>query len=179
LPGFHRADGYAKSVPLCAMSLLARDPAWIPRLITLLNHPAYVVRVYAAKALGELRAEGAVEPIAKVLRDGYPFEDAIEHDSGKHGPDISRFVRWKGYLAMSLGNIGSERAREVLEQLVVDSQAPRDIRVGAAIGLGTVADRRSRGALTEASRQDIVRAVRQTARHALHEIDVAQQGSQP
>ncbi len=178
-PGFHRADGYAKSIPLCAMSLLVRDQAWAPRLIKLLDHPAYVVRVYAARALGQLRAEAAVEPIARILRDGYPFDDAIQQDSGKHGAQISRFVRWKGYLAMSLGSIGSDRAREVLQRLVVDSRAPRDIRLGAAVGLGRIADERSRDALATASKQDIIRWVRRTARRSLHEIDLAKQSLQP
>ena len=171
-PGFHRADGDAKSTPLCAMAHLVQDPGLTPRLIELLDHPAYVVRVYAAKALAKLRAQQAAEPIGEILRAGYPFEDAAHQVSGKHGPKISRFVRWKGYLAMSLGEIGGDRAREILEELVIDESLSRDVRMGAAVGLGTIADERSRDSLTRATEQDVVRWIRETARRSLREIEL-------
>ncbi len=171
-PGFHRADGYAKSIPLCAMSHMVRDPALAERLIPLLDHPAYVVRVYVAAALGRLRATQAVEPIAKILREGYPFADPVAQDSGKHGPKTSRFVRWKAYLAMALGHIGDDAARKTLEALVVDPAAPRDIRFGATVGLGVIASEKSRDALTKAANGDLVRWIRESAQRALHEIEI-------
>ena len=171
-PGFHRADGYAKSTPLCAMAHLVQDPALTPRLIKLLDHPAYVVRVYAGKALAKLRAQQAVEPIGEILRAGYLFEDATHQVSGKHGPEISRFVRWKGYLAMALGEIGGDRAREILEDLVVDESVPRDVRMGAAVGLGIIADERSCDPLIRATEQDVVRWIREMARRSLREIEL-------
>jgi HEAT repeat protein len=171
-PGFHRADSDAKAIPLCAMSHLVRDPQLTPRLIKLLDHPAYVVRVYAAQALATLRATEAVGPIVEILRSGYAFDDATHQASGKHGHEISRFVRWKGFLAMALGRIGGEKAREALESLVVDPAVPRDIRMGAAVGLGILADPRSRGPLTRAANEDLVRWIRKTARRSLEEIDV-------
>jgi HEAT repeat protein len=171
-PGFHRADGYAQSTALSAMSHLVRDTAHVPRLINLLDHPAYVVRVYAGKALGNLQARPAVEPIAEILGAGYPFDDATHQASGKHGPEISRFVRWKGYLAMALGRIGGDQAREVLEELAVDASAPRDLRFGAVVGLGSVGDEQSRAALIRVAEEDTVRWIRQSARRSLREIEL-------
>lgn len=171
-PGFHRADGYAHAIPLCAMSHLIRDQGLVPRLIALLDHPAYVVRVYVATALGRLRATRAVAPITAMLREGYPFGDATSQVSGKHGSKISRFVRWKGYLAMALGDIGDDAARRVLEAMLADASAHRDIRYGAAVGLGRIASPQSRDALMNAARHDLVRWIRQQAAWALQEIDL-------
>ncbi len=174
-PGFRRAGGHAKSIPLCAMSHLVRDPTLIWRLIALLDHPAHVVRVYAATALGRLGAPRAVGPITAILREGYPFSDVTSPVSGKHSPAYGRRVRWKGYLAMALGRIGSDAAREALEQLVVDSSVPRDIRFGAAVGLGMIGSEKSLDALTEAKRNDLVRWIRETAGQSLREIAIRQQ----
>jgi HEAT repeat protein len=130
--------------------------AWAPRLAALLEHPALVVRVYAGTALARLRAPRSVPDLDHLLRQGYPFPDAATQASGKHGAEVSATVRWKGYLAMALGWEGSPAARQALEALVIDPEAPRDIRFGAAVGLRRIADPLSRPALERAVQGELV-----------------------
>ncbi len=171
-PGFQRADGYAESLPLAALPYLAVDSRLAPRLLPLLEHPALVVRVYAGMALARLRSPEAVAAMVKILKEGYPFPDAATQASGKHGPEVSGTVRWKGYLAMALGWDGSEAARQSLEALAGDPQASRDVRFGAAVGLRRIADPRSRPALERARAAEIVWWISEEVERALEEIEL-------
>ena len=171
-PGFHRADGYAQAQPLAALPHLVVDPALAPRLVALLGHPALVVRVYAGTALAKLQVPAAARTIVPLLHSGYPFPESATQASGKHGPRVSGSVRWKGYLAMALGWDRSDTARQALEALLVDAAVPRDIRFGAAVGLGRSADRRSKPALVRARQADVVWWIRAETGRALRTIAI-------
>lgn len=178
-PGFHRADTQAESMPLAVLPHLAVDPQLAPRLLPLLKHPALVVRVYSGTALARLRSPEAVAAMVEILKEGYPFPDAATQASGKHGPEVSGTVRWKGYLAMALGWDGSETARQALEALAGDPQAPRDVRFGAAVGLRRIADPRSRPALERARRAEVVWWISEEVERAQEEIALKEKIAKP
>lgn len=63
-PGFVRNDGGTVAQPLAALPHIIRDQRFVPRLVSLLHHPAYIVRIYAAESLAALGAEEGVKPIS-------------------------------------------------------------------------------------------------------------------
>jgi HEAT repeat protein len=168
-PGFVRNDGVTTSQPLTALSLVADDPALIPRLIPLLRHPAYVPRIYVAMTLANLNAVEALPDMVELVREGYPFSDAATLVSGKHF-DLSQSVRWRGFLCMALGRLGGEQARQVLESLATDADEFRDIRYGAVVGLGMIASPESLPALNRVAEQDLLWMIRDAARTAIQDI---------
>ncbi|HOD83800.1 MAG: PBS lyase HEAT-like repeat protein [Planctomycetes bacterium ADurb.Bin126] len=168
-PGFVRNDGRTVAQPLAALPHIIRDRRFVPRLIALLNHPAYIVRIYAAEALGSLHAEEAVEPILKAIRQPYAFVDEAIHASGKHFGD-SRYVRWHGYLCIALGKLGGEAARTALEELAQSADSTRDVRYGSVVGLRFLGSPKSLPALEKVAAADIVWNIRQTAQEAAEEI---------
>lgn len=172
-PGFVRNDGRTVAQPLAALPHIVRDRRFIPRLIALLEHPAYIVRIYAAEALGALHAQEAVEPILKVVRQPYGFVDEAIHVSGKHFGD-SRFVRWRGYLCIALGKLGGEPARAALEELALGPEVPRDVRYGSIVALRFLCSPKSLPALEKAAAGDIVWTIRQTAQEAVEDIRLRQ-----
>jgi len=175
MPGFVRNDGLTTSQPMCAMSQLVSDRTLAPRLIPLLQHPAFVARVYAAVALGRLGAVEAVPAITEVIHQGYPFADAVTAVSGKHFQD-SQTVRWKGFLCMALGRIGGEDARLVLERMATDPDEYRDIRYGAVVGLGFIGSPESLPALRKVAADDIIWCTQVEARDVAHRIELAEKG---
>ena len=170
-PGFVRNDGVTTSQPLTALSLVADDPALAERLIPLLRHPAFVPRIYVAMTLANLKAVEALPEIAELIREGYPFSDAATLASGKHF-DQSQSVRWRGFLCMALGRLGTEEARQVLETLAADPDQFRDIRYGAVVGLGIIASPESLPVLSRVAEQDLLWMVRDAARTAIDEIQI-------
>ncbi|NQT16998.1 MAG: HEAT repeat domain-containing protein, partial [Planctomycetes bacterium] len=173
-PGFVRSDGTTVAQPLAALPHIITDRRFIPRLIALLEHPAYIVRIYSAEGLAALEAEEAVEPILNVLRTPYPFPDPTSQASGKHF-DRSRFVRWRGYVAIALGKLGGEAARQGLETLAADPASYRDIRYGSVVGLRFLGSAKSLSVLEQVAAEDIIREVRMEALAAVEEIQLAEQ----
>jgi len=173
-PGFVRGDGMTVAQPLAALPHIITDRRFIPRLIALLDHPAYIVRIYAAEGLAALEAEEAVEPILDVLRTPYPFPDPTSQVSGKHF-DKSQFVRWRGYLAIALGKLGGEASRLGLETLAADPTSYRDIRYGSVVGLRFLGSPKSVPMLEQVAGVDIIREVRLEALAAVEEIGLAEQ----
>ena len=173
-PGFVRMDGKTVAQPLAALPHIIRDRAFAPRLIALLNHPAFIVRIYAAESLASLHEPSAVEPILKVVRQPYPFVDESTAVSGKHFGD-SQIVRWRGYLCIALGKLGSEPGRLALEEIALDANAFRDLRYGSVVGLGFLGSPKSLPALEQVAARDIVWNIRQTARQAMEDIRLADQ----
>ena len=170
-PGFVRNDGLTTSQPMCAMSHLVRDRRLAPRLIPLLQHPAFIARVYAAMALGRLRAVEAIPAIVDVIDEGYPFADAVTLTSGKHF-GMSQTVRWRSFLCMALGRIGGERARRELERLCSDADEYRDIRYGAVVGLGFIGSPDSLPVLQQVAHDDIIWRIRVEADDVAHRIEI-------
>lgn len=170
-PGFVRGDGTTTSQPVAAMCYTAEDPKLTERLIPLLRHPAYVVRVYIALTLGRLNAQDAVPEITAIIREGYDFSDSVAQASGKHF-EKSQTVRWRGFLCMALGRIGNNEARLTLENIVTDSTQPRDVRYGAVVGLDLVNSARSLPALQCVASEDIIWMIRDEARQAVNRIQL-------
>ena len=171
-PGFVRSDGLTVAQPLAALPHIIRDRRFAPRLIALLDHPAFLVRIYAAEALAALKAPEGVEPILKVVRTPYGFPDPTNQVSGKHF-DRSRFVRWRGYLCIALGKLGGETARTNLEALADDPASYRDIRYGSVVGLRFLRSPKSLPVLERIVRRDIIWEVRREARAAVRDIELA------
>jgi HEAT repeat protein len=175
-PGFVRSDGVTTSQPLTALYLVARDRALIPRLIPLLQHPAYVPRIYVAMTLAKLEAAEALPVLREIVRAGYAFSDAATQASGKHF-DHSQNVRWRGFLCMAIGRLGGEDARQTLETFAMggDDQF-RDIRYGAVVGLRWIGSPQSLPVLKRVAEQDPIWMVRDAAQRAIAEIEVQMQG---
>ena len=173
-PGFVREDGLTGAQPLAALPHIARDPKLAGRLIALLDHKAFIVRIYAAMTLASLHAEPAVPAILKTIRTPYGFVDATTAASGKHFKH-SQIVRWRGYLCMALGRLGGEQARRALEQIALDPASFRDLRYGSTVGLTFLASPKSLPALRRVATEDIIWSIRQTAQKAIAEIELALQ----
>ncbi len=172
--GFVREDGLTVAQPLAALPHITRDKKFIPRLIALLKHRAFIVRIYAAMTLASLRAEPAVPAILQAIRTPYGFVDATTITSGKHFKQ-SQIVRWRGYLCMALGRLGGEQARVALEKIALDPTSFRDLRYGSTVGLQFLASPKSLPALRRIAKEDIIWAIRQTASEAVTDIELAQQ----
>jgi len=173
-PGFVRNDGLTTSQPMCAMSHLVRDRRLAPRLVPLVQHPAFVARVYAAMALGRLRAVEALPQIVDALDEGYPFADPVTLVSGKHFGE-SQSVRWRGFLCMALGRMGGEGARIELERLAADPDEYRDIRYGAVVGLGFIGSPESLPCLRQVARDDLIWRIRVEAEDVITRIERQQE----
>jgi HEAT repeat protein len=173
-PGFIRNDGLTVAQPLAALPHIIRDKQFVPRLINLLDHPAYIVRIYSAEALAALGAQEAVESILRVANTPYPFPDPTSQASGKHF-DRSKFVRWRGYVCIALGKLGGEPARIGLEKLATADQSYRDIRYGSTVGLRFLGSPESIPALKQIADNDIIREIRNEATRAIADIQIAQQ----
>ena len=172
-PGFVRNDGLTVTQPLAAMPHIIRDKRFAPRLIKLLDHPAYIVRIYATESLATLEAQEAVEPIVRVVNTPYPFPDPTSQASGKHF-DRSKFVRWRGYVCIALGKLGGEPARLALEKAATADKSYRDIRYGSTVGLRFLRSPKSLSVLKQIAENDIIREVRNEATRAIEDIDIAQ-----
>jgi len=183
LPGFVRNDGVTTSQPMCAMWHLVQDRPLAPRLVPLLDHPAFLARVYAAMALGNLHAVEALPAITAMIEEGYPFEDPMALASGKHFGD-SQTVRWRGFLCLALGRMGGEEARRVLERYATDAAQYRDIRYCAVVGLGFIGSPESLPVLRQVAKDDIIWRIRMEAegvaqRIELRQKDIAARGPEP
>jgi HEAT repeat protein len=172
-PGFVREDGVTTSQPLAALYHVASpdDQALARRLLPLLRHPAFVPRLYVALTLAKLRAPEALPALLGIIREGYPFSDAVALASGKHF-DQSQTVRWRGFLCMALGRYGGDEARAALEAFAADPGQPRDIRYSAVVGLNFIASPESLPALRRVAATDIIWMVRDEARRAAADIEV-------
>ena len=169
--GFVRNDSGTVALPLAALPHIIRERRFVPRLIGLLDHPAYIVRIYAAECLASLKAHEGVAPILRVIRTPYDFPDSTRQVSGKHF-DHSKYVRWRGYLPIALGKLGGHEAREALEQLALDEKTYRDTRYGAVVGLRFLASPESLPALEKVARDDIIREIRMEAHSAIRQIEL-------
>ncbi len=170
-PGFVRGDGLTTSQPLAAMCYTAEDPALVTRLIPLLRHPAFVARVYVALTLGRLHAAEALPEIIRIVREGYSFSDATAIASGKHF-DQSQTVRWRGFLCMAAGRLGTDSAREALEQLAADPAQPRDVRYSSVVGLEFISSPKSLPVLRRVAETDIIWMTRDAAHRAAAQISL-------
>jgi len=121
----------------------------VPRLISLLKDTDDWVRMAAARALGELRDERAVESLIDALSDG--------------GWKVRELVAW------SLGEMKEERAVQALcKMLLEDTQS--EVRETAAWALGEIRSPQAVTSLNQAL-SDAETRVRDKAKRALSEIE--------
>jgi hypothetical protein len=125
-----------------------------------------------ALTLGRLGATNSVQAMTSIINEGYTFSDSTTLASGKHF-DQSQTVRWKGFLCMALGRIGNEQARAALEAYAGDPAQPRDIRYSSVVGLRFIRSPKSRATLQKVAADDLIWMVRDEARRACEEIDIA------
>ena len=186
-PEFVREGVSGCDYMLGAFRYLIGDHKLVPRLFPLLKSPVLLTRVYAAMALGELRAPEAVSPLLEVVRAGYTFCDSTAPASGKHTAEFrkvdgkrvrqSQTVRWLGYFCWALGQIGTDEAREALESLAAAADSPRDVRYGSVIGLGAIGAPESLPVLRAVARDDIIWIIRDTAARTVADIDLDQRAT--
>ncbi|MBT3199844.1 MAG: hypothetical protein HN350_08000 [Phycisphaerales bacterium] len=177
-PGFVRKDGQTVAQPLAALPHITRDKRFTPRLIALMDHKAFLVRIYAATTLGALKDPRGVQKIVQVIRQPYGFVDATTMTSGKHFSK-SKIVRWRGYLCMALGRLGGQQARATLETLASDPKTFRDLRYGSVAGLRFLKSPESLTVLRRIAKQDIIWAIRQEAAQAIRDIELSRPGGRP
>jgi HEAT repeat protein len=149
------------------------EQQFIERLIPLLRHPAFVPRVYVALTLGRLHSKEALPAIVEIIREGYAFSDSTALASGKHF-DQSQTVRWRGFLCLALGRLGSDEARVALESLVAEAKQPRDIRYCSAVGLGFIGSAKSLPILGRVAAADAIWMVRDAAQWTAESIQTMQ-----
>ena len=126
----------------------ARDPAAVPHLIRLLQHPDLNVAQAAIDALGKLRAQSAASPIEAMLEADPWLRFAAAHALGEigHPGSVHALMRAAGDLAISelaieaLGKIATAPAAAVLADLLT-SRAGGDNFDGCLLALGTTLGR--------------------------------------
>ncbi|MEW6358552.1 MAG: HEAT repeat domain-containing protein [Planctomycetota bacterium] len=170
-PGFYAKIHEGTAQALSAMYHLADDPALVPRLMPLLKHQTVVVRIYVAMTLAKLKAQEAMPMMLEQIREGYPFGDHKHMTTGLwvHGKH-----RWKGFLALAVGRLGTEEARKALEELAVDPKSYRDVRLGSVIGLRFIGSPASIPVLERVAKEDIVCFIRESAQDAIEDVRLAQ-----
>jgi len=80
------------------------DPKWVPDVLEMLDHPNTEVQLQAVRALGELEDPQGRAPLIELMENG------IEDD------DVRLAAIW------SLSKIGGEKVREILEQLLDETE---------------------------------------------------------
>ena len=103
-----------------------------------------------------------------MIREGYPFGDHQHMTTGlwRH----HKKHRWRGFLALAVGRLGSHEARLALETLTVDPGSYRDVRLGAVVGLAFIGSGDSVPVLQRVAEEDIVRFIREEARQTIMDI---------
>ncbi|HEX7506401.1 MAG TPA: HEAT repeat domain-containing protein [Polyangia bacterium] len=128
----------------------ARDPAAVPHLIRLLQHPDLNVAQAAIDALGKLRAQSAASPIEAMLEADPWLRFAAAHALGEiaHPGSVHALMRAASDPAISelaieaLGKIATAPAAAVLADLLA-SRAASETFDGCLLALGTALGRMS------------------------------------
>jgi HEAT repeat protein len=126
----------------------ARDPAAVPHLIRLVQHPDLNVAQAAIDALGKLRAQSAAAPIEAMLEADPWLRFAAAHALGEigHPGSVHALMRAAGDPGISdlaieaLGKIATVPAASVLADLLAD-RADSDSFDGCLLALGTALGR--------------------------------------
>jgi HEAT repeat protein len=126
----------------------ARDPAGVPHLIRLLQHPDLNVAQAAIDALGKLRAQSAAAPIEAMLEADPWLRFAAAHALGEigHPGSVHALMRGASDPAISelsieaLGKVATVPAATVLAEIIC-SRADSENFDGALLALGTALGR--------------------------------------
>jgi HEAT repeat protein len=129
-------------------------------LVHTLDDPEREVRIAAARALGDLRYEPAVEELGKALAA-----------TGIRDADISEKVAFFEAFALVAGEGGVKKLNKILSQKgFLGRREPSEIRAAAALGLGKIPGEAAHAALMKA-RQEHDPVVRSAVNRALRSED--------
>ena len=150
------------------LPVLCRDPADVPRLAALLDHPNGWVRLNAAKALAFLGSPAAIQPLAAALARARPEGDYGFSGRFLHEEFADPAPRVREALARGLGLLGADRHAELLASILNQPAAVLEVRHAAAWALAGLHNHVANAALAEAAARHPFHSVRMTARDALH-----------
>ncbi|HUT34685.1 MAG TPA: HEAT repeat domain-containing protein [Planctomycetota bacterium] len=146
---------------------LCAEKADVPRLLALLEHKEYWVRLNAAKALAWLGDRSAVEPLAKLLAEAKPEAEFGYSGRFKDEEYNDTCPRWREGLVRALGLLGAHEHTGLIVQVLEDEQSVVDVRHAAASALADLGDDKALAALRRAAADHPFHVVRLAARDAL------------
>ncbi len=127
--------------------------SWQFPQLAALGHEKGEIRIQAARTLGKLGDERAIEPLIAALKDPYrEVREAAVMALGQFGElafeplvaalnDDVMEVRWGAHRALVVGGFGNERAAELLFTALNDETS--EVRVEVAVTLGRLGDERA------------------------------------
>lgn len=162
------------------LAALCRDPADVPLLLNLLDHPNHWVRINAVKALIFMDAREAVPAIAERLAASPPeadygfFAERL-HDTWQVGQDEFNdpTPRFRKAYIMALGRLGTEEHVPALIEILQDERNVLESRYAAAVALDQLGTPDAVEALLQAEAQHDFHSVRMVAREAIWKRDLA------
>ena len=143
----------------------------LPRLLALLGHKEYWVRLNAAKALAWLGDKGAIEPIAKRLAEAKAEADYGYSGRFKDEEYNDPCPRWREGLIRALGLLGAREHAGLIARILNDDRSVADIRHAAAIALADLGNEPAIAALRHAAAEHPIHLVQLTARDAIMRLE--------
>ncbi len=156
-----------------------RISSWLPcvctetpdcaRLVALLEHENGWVRINAAKTLGLLGDQRAVEPIAQALAAAKAEADYGYSGTFKDEEYNDPAPRWREALIRALGLLRAHEHTELIVRILNDERSVVEIRLAAARALADLGNPQALDALQQAALQHPIHSVRNAIRDALRE----------
>jgi len=146
---------------------VSTEPEDLPRLLALLKHENGWVRINAAKAIGWLGDERAIEPVAKILAEAKAEADYGYSGTFKDEEYDDPAPRWREGPIRALGQLGAHKHTELIIRILNDERSVVEIRHAAAEALADLGNERALEALGTAALHHPFHCVRHIARDAL------------
>jgi HEAT repeat protein len=164
------------------LAALCHDPADVPLLLNLLDHPNHWVRINAVKALIFMDAREAVPVIAERLSASPPeadygfFAERL-HDTWQVGQDEFNdpAPRFREAYLMALGRLGAADHVPLLTEILQDERNVLESRYAAAVALDQLGTPDAVEALRQAEAKHDFHSVRMVAREAIWKRDLPPQ----
>lgn len=156
------------------LAALCREPADVPLLVNLLDHPNHWVRINATKALMFMKATTAIGPLAQRLaaapREGdYGYFAERLHDTWQVGQDEYNdpAPRYRQAYITALGKLGATEQVPLLVDILFDERNVLECRYAAAGALDRLGTPAAVAALRRAATSHDFHTVRMVAREAI------------
>lgn len=143
------------------------DSRDLPRLTALLEHPNRWVRLNAAKAMGWLGDQRAIDPLAKALSKSKPEAAHGYSVLFKDEEYADPAPRWREAVIRSLGTLGAQQQSAKLVRLMNDDTNVSEVRLAAAHALTDLGNDEALASLRDAADDHEFDTVRHVAREAL------------